>query len=91
MTKSKLKGNRESSWCRVGVQEIEKAREDVVVLITDVWHSPVIDFGCADSRTLWVKFKYSRVKACGMFISGPTEVGMRKNGRNSRMIGQGCR
>ena len=36
-----------------GIQEIEKAtREGMTVLMNDVWHSAVIDFGCVNSRTL---------------------------------------
>ena len=30
----------------------------------DVWHSAVIDFGCDNSKILWIKFKFSRVKFC---------------------------
>ena len=47
----KLKGNGEVPWCGVngiiaGVQEIERAREGVAILLNDVWHSALIDFGC---------------------------------------------
>ena len=41
---------------------MERAREGVAVLLNDVWHSAVIDFGCISSRILWIKFKLSRVK-----------------------------
>ena len=56
LTKTKLKGNGELLWCEVNgiivsVQEIERAREGVVVLMNDEWHSAVIDFGCVSSRT----------------------------------------
>ena len=30
----------------------------------DVHHSTMIDFGCVNSRILWIKFKFSRVKVC---------------------------
>ena len=33
----------------------------MAVLISDVWHSTVIDFGCVTSRTLWIKAKFSKV------------------------------
>ena len=67
LTETKLKRNGEVSWCGVngiivGVQEMERAREGVAVLLNDVWHSAVIDFGCIGSR---IKFKFSRVKVCG--------------------------
>ena len=57
LTKTKLKGNGEVSWCGIngiitGVQEMERAREDGAVLLNDVWHSAVIDFGCVSSRFL---------------------------------------
>ena len=29
----------------VGIQETERAREDMTILMNDVWHSTVIDFG----------------------------------------------
>ena len=37
----------------------------VVVLLSDVWHSAVIDFRCVSSRIIWIKFRFSRVKVCG--------------------------
>ncbi|MCQ7013011.1 hypothetical protein, partial [Clostridioides difficile] len=54
LTETKLKGNGEVSWCGVngiiaGVQEMERAREGVAILLSDVWHSAVIDFGCVSS------------------------------------------
>ena len=69
LMKTKLKGNEEVSWCGVnsiitGVQEMEKAREGVAILLNDVWHSAVVDFGCVSSRTFLIKFKFSRVKVC---------------------------
>ena len=57
LTKKKLIGNGEVSWCEVNgiitdVQEIERAREDVDILLNDVWHSAVIDYGCVSSITM---------------------------------------
>ena len=50
LTEEKLKGNGAVSWCKVngivGVQEIERARECVAVLMSSEWYSAVIDFGC---------------------------------------------
>ena len=47
LTEIKLRGNGKVSWCRVngiiiGVEEMEKAREDVAILLNDVWYSAVI-------------------------------------------------
>ena len=46
LTTTKLKGNGEVSWCGVngniaGVQEMERAREGVTILL-NVWHSAVV-------------------------------------------------
>ena len=69
LMETKLKGNGEVSWLGVyaiiaGFQEIERAREQVAVLLNEVWHSAVIDFECVTSRILWIKFKFSRVQVC---------------------------
>ena len=34
-----------------GVQEMERARESVAVLLNNVWHNEVIDVRCVSSRT----------------------------------------
>ena len=77
-TDTKLKGNGEFSCCGVngiivGVQEIERDREVVTVLMNGVWHSILIDFGDISSRPLWVNFKFSS-RVCMLVIYGPTEV-----------------
>ena len=64
-----MKGKGEVSRCRVNgiiasVQETERAREGVAILLNDVLHSAVVDFECVSSRILWIKFKFSRVKVC---------------------------
>ena len=74
----KLKGKGEVSWFGVngiivGVQELERAREGVAILLNDVWHSAVVDFGSVSSRILWIKFKFSRVQVCVVVGYGPTE------------------
>ena len=38
---------------------MERAIEDVALLLNDVWQNAVIDFGCVSSRILWIKFKFS--------------------------------
>ena len=50
LTETKLKRKGEVSWCGVngiiaGVQEMERAREGLAILLNDVWHSAVVDFG----------------------------------------------
>ena len=78
LTEMKLKGKGEVSWFGVnfiftGVQEMERAREGVVVLFNDVWHSSVVKSGCVSSRILWIKLKFSRVKFCVVVRYGPSE------------------
>ena len=78
LTETKLKGKGEVSWCGVngiisGVQEMERAREGVAVLLNDVWHSAVVKYGYVSSRILWIKFKFSVVKTCVVVGYGPTE------------------
>ena len=63
LTETKLKRKGEVSWCGVndiiaGVQEMERAREGVAILLNGVWHSTVVDFGCVSSRILWIKLKF---------------------------------
>ena len=43
----------------------------------------LIEFGCVSSRTLWVKFKFLRVKVCLMVVVvyGPTEGSVEKRER----------
>ena len=54
LTKTKLKGNGEVSWCGVngiltGVQETERDKEGVAILLNNLFHSAVIDFRCVRS------------------------------------------
>ena len=53
LTEKTLEGSGEVSWCGVNgiiaiVQEIERAREGVFVLINNELHSVVIGFGCVN-------------------------------------------
>ena len=53
LTETMLKGNRDVSWYGLNgiiVQEIERTREGLVVLLNDVWHVAVIDLGCVSSK-----------------------------------------
>ena len=57
LTETKLKGNREVSYCEVNgiiaiVQEMERTREEVVILLNNLGYSAVVDFGCVSSRVL---------------------------------------
>ena len=52
---------------------MERAREGVAILLNDVWYNAVIDFECVNSRILWIKFKFSRVKVCVRVGYGPNE------------------
>ena len=56
-----------------GVQEIERTRGGVTVLMNDKRHTGVIEFECVSSRILRVKFKLSEVKVCVVVEYGPTE------------------
>ena len=47
-----------------GVQEMESAIQDVAVLLNDVWHNEVVDFGCVSSRIRWIKFKFPSGNVC---------------------------
>ena len=51
LTEMKLKEKREVSWSGVnvssaGIQEMERAREEMAVLLNDVWHSALVKYGC---------------------------------------------
>ena len=52
---------------------MEKARERVVILLNNVLHIAMIDFGCFSPRTLWIKFNFSRIKVCVVVGYGPNE------------------
>ena len=55
-------GKGEVSWCGVNgiivdVQEMERAREVVAILLNDVWYIGVGKSGRVSSRILCIKFK----------------------------------
>ena len=52
---------------------MERAREEVSILLNEVWHRAVINFGCVSPRIHWIKFKFSRVKVCVVVGYGPNE------------------
>ena len=45
----------------------------MAVLLNDVWHSAMIDFGSFSSRILKNKFKFSWIKVCVVVRYGPNE------------------
>ena len=53
---------------------MERTREGVAVLLSNVWHSAVVKHGCVSPRILWIKFKFSRVKVCMMVGYGLKEA-----------------
>ena len=55
------------------VQEIQRARERVAVLLNDVWHNAMVKYGCVNPIILWIKFKFSRVKDCVLLEYSPIE------------------
>ena len=52
---------------------MERNGKEVAVLLNDVWNSAVVKCEYGRSRILWIKFKFSRVKACEVMGYGPTE------------------
>ena len=44
------------------VHEIERAKEDVAILLNSVWHSVVIDFECVTSRILLLNSNFQGLK-----------------------------
>ena len=68
-----------------GAQEMEGDREGMAILLSDMWHSVVIDFGCVSSRILWINFKFSEVKVFALVWYGPMKERMKK-GRGSGMV-----
>ena len=58
-----------------GVQEMERDREGMAILLNNVWYSALIGFGYVNSRIIWSKFEFSRVKVCMLVGYGPNEGG----------------
>ena len=52
---------------------MKRARERVVILLNDVWHSAGVHFGCACSRILWIILIFSRVKVYVVVGYSPNE------------------
>ena len=62
LMETKLKGKGEVSWYGVngiiaGVQEVERAMEEIAILLNNVWYSAMVNFGYGSFRILWIKFK----------------------------------
>ena len=64
------------------VQEMERARERVALLLKDVWHSAVVKFESVSLRILWIKFKFSKVKVCVVVKYDPNERDGEEMNRN---------
>ena len=52
---------------------MERDKEGMAILLNDVWHSAMIDFGCVSSRILWIKFRILKVKVCVVVEYGSNE------------------
>ena len=65
---------------------MERAREGVALMLSDVWHSAVVKFGCVSSRNLWIKFKFSRIKVCVGVGYGLNEAEGEEKDRERRVI-----
>ena len=89
MMMMKLKGNGEVSWCGVNgliaSVQMERAREEVAILLNNVWHSAVIDFRCISFRILWIKFTFSRIKVCVVVGYSPSEGNGEERDRSKRI------
>ena len=70
ITGTNLKGNEEVLRC--GVNGI------IAILLNNVWHSAMVEFGYVSSRTLWIKFKFLSVKVCMVVGYGPKRMMMKK-------------
>ena len=85
----KLKGKEKVSWYGVNgiitsVQEMERAREGLAILLNNVWHNAVLDIACVSPRILWIKFKFSRIKVYVVVGYGSNEEdGKERNGQDS--------
>ena len=53
---------RKISWCGVNGISGQGCDGHPIILLNDVWHIAIINFGCVSFKILWIKFKFSRVK-----------------------------
>ena len=56
----------------------ERAREEVAILLNNVWHSAVVNFGTVRSRILWIKFKFQRLTIVWWWGTAPVKKMMKK-------------
>ena len=71
---TKLKGNGDVSFCGVdGIITYVQEMEGEAVLLNNVWHSAVVNFGCVSSRILWIKFKF-----VWLWVTGPMREMVKK-------------
>ena len=45
----------------------------MAILLNDVLHNAVVEFGCICCGILWIKFKFSRAKVCMVVGYSPNE------------------
>ena len=83
LKETNLKGKGKVSWSGAnvifaGVHEMERAKEEVAVLLNNVWDSGVVKSGYVSSRILWIKFKFSRVKFVWWWGTAPMKEIVKK-------------
>ena len=66
LSELKMKEKGDISWCGVniicvGVQENDRAREGVGVLLNDVGYSGLVEFRYVNSKILWIKVHVCKV------------------------------
>ena len=83
LTETKLKGNGEVSWCGVngiiaGVQEMERARKGVAILLNKVWNSAVVDFECVSSKSFGLNSSFQGLKFVWCWGTSPMKDMVKK-------------
>ena len=78
LCETKLKGKEEFDWngihgVRTGVEQGERAREGVALLMSDKWYEKINLYECVDARILMVKFKFDSVKVAVIIAYTPCE------------------
>ena len=65
----------------------------MAILLNDVWHSTVVDFGFVSSKIIWIKLKFTRVKVSVVVWYGPNEGDGEGRDRKKTMdsVGNGYR
>lgn len=76
LNETKLKGKEEFCWdgvrgVRSGVNDNVRGKEGVAVLMNDEWFAAMVGYECVNSRLLWVKLRFKKVKLCIVVAYGP--------------------